>query len=400
MFLTTKTIKEELIMTQLQFNLDFDEIKEKVINSSLDDILKSTIVIVLNEFMKQERDEYLNVRAYERSDERRDYRNGYYPREMMMNIGKVNLRVPRTRSGEFDTTVFEKYQRSDQGFLLAMVEMVVNGVSTRKVNNVVEQLCGESVSKSFVSSLSEKLEPEVKEWAERSLGNQYFPYIFVDAMYIKVREHNKVVPKAVYIATAITEDHKRKVLGFKVDHEESYESWKDFFKDLKGRGLQSPKLVISDAHEGLKKAIEREFIGTSWQRCTVHFKKNMIQKLPKTGMQEVRTDLKRIYESTSPEEARRLKDAFIDKYEDNPKIEKTIKTLEDGFDDSIQYMNEPINRHQFIRTTNSIERLNEELRRRERVIRIFPHNQSVYRLFGALLMDYDEAQEKKKRLFK
>src|SRR5690625_615333 len=127
MFLTTKTIKEELIMTQLQFNLDFDEIKEKVINSSLDDILKSTIVIVLNEFMKQERDEYLNVRAYERSDERRDYRNGYYPREMMMNIGKVNLRVPRTRSGEFDTTVFEKYQRSDQGLLIAMVDMVGNG---------------------------------------------------------------------------------------------------------------------------------------------------------------------------------------------------------------------------------------------------------------------------------
>src|SRR5699024_1866309 len=125
MFLTTKTTKEELIMTQLQFNLDFDEIKEKVVNSSLDDILKSTIVLVLNEFMKQERDEYLNVGAYERSGERKDYRSGFYPREMMMNIGKVNLRVPRTRSGEFDTSVFEKYQRSDQGFLLAMVEMEI-----------------------------------------------------------------------------------------------------------------------------------------------------------------------------------------------------------------------------------------------------------------------------------
>src|SRR5690625_7696458 len=121
MFLTTKTIKEELIMTQLQFNLDFDEIKEKVINSSLDDILKSTIVIVLNEFMKQERDEYLNVRAYERSDERRDYRNGYYPREMMMNIGKVNLRVPRTGRGEFVTKDFERYQRRGKGFFLVLV---------------------------------------------------------------------------------------------------------------------------------------------------------------------------------------------------------------------------------------------------------------------------------------
>src|SRR5699024_4189227 len=209
---------------------------------------------------KQERDEYLNVGAYERSGERKDYRNGFYPREMMMNIGKVNLRVPRTRSGEFDTSVFEKYQRSDQGFLLAMVEMVVNGVSTRKVNNVVEQLCGESVSKSFVSSLSETLEPEVKEWAERSLGNTYLSYIFVDAMYIKVTEHNNYVTRAVYIATAVTEEHTSRVLGFKVDHEESYESWKDFLEDLKGRGLQSHKLVISDAHEGLKTAIEREFI--------------------------------------------------------------------------------------------------------------------------------------------
>lgn len=177
MFLTTKTIEEELIMTQLQFTLDFDEIKEKVINSSLDEILKSTIVLVLNEFMEKERDDYLNVKPYERSGDRHDSRNGYYDRELLMNIGNINLRVPRTRSGEFVTSVFEKYQRSDQGFLLAMVEMVVNGVSTRKVKNVVEQLCGESVSKSFVSSLSKKLEPEVKEWAERSLNNEYFPYI-------------------------------------------------------------------------------------------------------------------------------------------------------------------------------------------------------------------------------
>src|SRR5699024_9790212 len=190
----------------------------------------------------------------------------------------------------------------------------------------------------------------------------------------------KVVPKAVYIAKGITEGGKRKVLGFNVDHEENFESWKDFLKDLKGRGLQSPKLVISDAHEGLKKAIEREFIGTSWQRCTVHFKKNMVEKLPRTGMAEVKTDLKRIYESTTPEEARKLKEAFIDKYEDNPKIEKTITILEEGFDDSIQYMNGPIKRHRFIRSTNSLERLNQEVRRRERVIRIFPHTQSAYRL--------------------
>src|SRR5699024_6460392 len=170
-------------------------------------------------------------------------------------------------------------------------------------------------------------------------------------------------------------------------------------KSRKERRLQSPKLVISDAHEGLKKAIEREFIGTSWQRCTVHFKKNIIDKLSKKGMEEVKTDLKRIHASTSPEEARKLKEAFIDKYENNSKVEKAIKTLEEGFDDSIQYMNEPLKMHRFIRSTNSLERLNQEVRRRERVIRIFPHTQSAYRLIGAILMDYEEEQNKKKRLF-
>src|SRR5699024_1829259 len=171
-------------------------------------------------------------------------------------------------------------------------------------------------------------------------------------------------------------------------------------KSRKERRLQSPKLVISDAHEGLKKAIEREFIGTSWQRCTVHFKKNIIDKWPKKGMEEVKTDLKRIHESTSPEEAGKLKEAFIDKYEDNSKVEKAIKTLEEGFDDSIQYMNEPTKMQRFLRSTDSLERLNQEVRSRDGVIRIFPHTQSGYRLVGAILMDYDEEQGRKNRLFK
>ncbi|NMA74974.1 MAG: IS256 family transposase [Bacteroidales bacterium] len=386
-------------MTQLQFNVNFDEIKEMLVKSDLNDVLKSTLVLILNEFMEKERDNYLKVNAYERSEERRDYRNGYYERELLMNIGSISLRVPRTRNGGFATSVFEKYQRSDQSFLLSLVEMVVNGVSTRKVTKVVEQLCGENVSKSFVSELTEKLDPVVKQWADRPLNTMYFPYIFVDAMYIKVREHNKVVPKAVYIATAINENNKRTVLGFKVDHVESYEAWRDFLSDLKGRGLQSPKLVISDAHEGLKKAIQREFIGTQWQRCTVHFKRNIIDKLPKKGIEKVKADLMLIYEATSPEEARRLKERFIDKHGDNPKLEKAIATLEDGFEDSIQYMNEALNRQVFIRSTNSLERLNQEIRRRERVIRIFPNNQSAFRLIGSILMDYNEEQEKKRRLY-
>lgn len=382
-------------MTQLQFNLNVDLLKDSVMNSNIDAVVKSTIILVLNEYMEKERDDYLKVPAYDRSGDRHDYRNGYYDRDFMMSIGKIKLRVPRTRSGEFSPTVFEKYARCDKAFVLSMLEMVVNGVSTRKVKNITEELCGETVSKSFVSSLTSKLDPIVKEWANRPLNTQYYPYIFVDAMYIKVREHHKVVSKAVYIATAINENNQREVLGLKVDHEESFEAWQGFLKDLIARGLQSPKLVISDAHAGLKKAIKKVFIGTSWQRCTVHFKKNLVDKMPKKDIEEVKTDLKRIFNVVKTEDARKFKEEFISQYQDNAKLKKVIESLEDGFDDAIQYLNEPAKFHTFIHSTNSLERLNQEVRRRDRVIRIYPNTQSAFRLIGAVLMDYAEAQKKK-----
>jgi putative transposase len=384
-------------MTQIQFNLDLDVLKESVMNSNIDAIVKSSIVLVLNEFMERERDNYLQAAAYERSSERLDYRNGYYERDLIISIGKINLRVPRTREGHFSPSIFEKFSRVDQAFVLSMLEMVVNGVSTRKVTNIVEQLCGESVSKSFVSSLTEKLDPIVNKWANRPLNVQYFPYLYADAMYIKVREHDKVVSKAVYIMTGMKENKKREILGLKIDHVESFEAWEGFFKELKSRGLQSPKLIISDAHAGLKKAIEREFIGTSWQRCTVHFKRNIIDKLPKKGVREVINDLRKIYHSITPSEARTVKEEFVSKYIEHSKMKNAITILEDGFEDSIQFLNEPEKYQIHISSTNSLERLNQEIRRRERVIRIFPNTQSAFRLIGALLMENENLQLNKKR---
>ncbi|MEH7307869.1 IS256 family transposase [Neobacillus drentensis] len=388
-------------MTQLQFNLNIDDLKDSVMNSDIDAVIKASIVLVLNSVMENERDEYLQAGAYERSIERRDYRNGYYERDLILSIGKITLRVPRTHNGEFSTSVFERYARCDQAFVLSMLEMVVNGVSTRKVKNIVKQLCGESVSKSFVSSLTEKLDPVVNEWANRPLNTNYYPYIFADAMYIKVREHNRVVSKAVYIATAISENHDREILGLKVDHAESYEAWKGFFQHLQSRGLQSPKLVISDAHKGLKKAIGTEFVGGTWQRCTVHFKRNIFSQLPKKDMEEVKIGLKRIFEAVKVGDARKFKEEeFLERYAENPKLENAIKTLEEGFEDAIQYLNEPEKYHLFIHSTNSLERLNQEVRRRERVIRIFPNTQSSFRLVGAVLMDYAEEQSKKKLIIR
>lgn len=384
-------------MTQLQFNLNVDVLKEAIMNSNLDMVIKSAIVLVLNEFMEKERDEFLHAAPYERAVERRDYRNGYYDRELLMSIGNITLKVPRTRNGEFSTSVFEKYARCDQALVLSMLEMVINGVSTRKVTNIVEQLCGKNVSKSFISSLTQKLDPIVNEWATRPLNTTYYPFLFVDAMYIKVREHQRVVSKAVYVATAITEKNTRVILGLSVDHVESFESWSRFFQLLKSRGLQSPKLVISDAHQGLQSAIQREFIGTAWQRCNVHFKRNIINKLPKKNTTEIRTMIKRVFDAVTIEDVRQFKDELMSQFGTEPKFEKALAIFEDGFEDTIQYMSFPQNIRCHIRSTNSLERLNQEIRRRERVIRIFPNTQSAYRLVGAVLMYYQETIYSKRK---
>ncbi|MDY0404402.1 IS256 family transposase [Virgibacillus sp. 179-BFC.A HS] len=386
-------------MTQLNFTLDFEKLKEGIMQSSLNDVLKSTIVIILNKYMERERDLYMMNESHDRDAERHDYRNGYYPRDFVLNIGKIKLKVPRTRSGNFSTDVFEKYKRNDQAFLLSMIEMVVNGVSTRKVTKVVEQLCGESVSKSMVSDLTKQLEPAVQEWANRPLNNQYYRYLYVDAMYIKVREYHKVVSKAVYVAMGVNTENKREIIGFQIANQESKENWSTFFKSLMKRGLQLPKLVISDAHEGLKAAIQEEFLGTSWQRCTVHFLRNIMETMPRKNTAEARRHLKEIFKAPTVEISRALKDEFIEKYEGDRRFEKVIKTLDEGYEDAIQFYAEPANTHKHIRTTNTLERLNSEIRRRERVIRIFPNEDSAFRLIGAVLMDLDENLDKGNKRF-
>lgn len=381
-------------------NLNPDKMKDSILNSNMDTTLKSAIVLILNDYMEKERDDYLNAAAYERTSSRQDYRNGYYERELLISIGKIKLRVPRTREGDFSPSLFEKFSRIDQTFVLSMLEMVVNGVSTRKVSDVVETLCGERVSKSFVSSLTEKLDPIINRWANRPLNTEHYPYVFMDAMYIKVREHRKVVSKAVYIATAIKEDGRRAVLGLKVDTAESYDAWQSFIKHLKSRGLHSPKLVISDAHEGLKKAIQREFVGTSWQRCSVHLKRNIINKLPKKGYPAFISDLRQIFNSPDAKSAQATKDWVMDKYNDVPKLQKALETLENGFDDAIQFLNEDSSTFRYIKSTNHLERVNQEVRRRERVIRIFPNTQSAFRIIAAVLMQIEEKEmTRKRRLF-
>ncbi len=378
------------MMAQINFTLNLDELKENLMKSDLNDLVKSAIVIVLNEYMEKERDDYMDNESYDRSLDRHDYRNGYYERDYVLNVGKVKLKVPRTRTGQFSTEIFEKYKRCDQAFLLSLTEMFVNGVSTRKVTNIVKQLCGEDVSKSMVSNLTKELDPIVNEWTNRPLNVYQYRYLFVDAMYIKVRENNKVVSKAVYIAFAVREDGMREIIGLQISHAESEENWANFFEHLISRGFQSPSLIISDAHEGLKKAIQKKFIGTAWQRCSVHFRRNISDKFPKKDSQEAKALLRNIFEAPSLKVSRMLKEEFIDRYGDNQKYEKAIEILDEGYEDAVQFFSEPPEAHVHIRTTNVLERLNSEVRRRERPIRIFPNHQSAYRLIGAVLMDNQE----------
>ena len=384
-------------MTQFQFKLNYEEMERTILESNMSGVIKSSIILMLNEYMEYERDKYMQNEAYERNEDRKTYRNGYYERDYMISLGKITLKVPRTRNSEFSTTVFERYQRMDQALILSMMEMVINGVSTRKITKVIEQLAGETVSASFVSSLTKRLDPLIKEWANRNLSNVNPSYLYVDAMYIKVRENGRVISKAVYIAEALKENGYYEIVGFEVEAVESFTAWQRFLQSLKNRGLKQPKLIISDAHEGLKKAIKEVFTGATWQRCTVHLKRNIFDRLPKKNSGAFKRKIIDIFNQTSEEIAREKWEELIDQYHELPAFTKALEILEYAFDDAVQFMHEQEVRHKYIKSTNHLERLNQEIRRRERVIRIFPNHDSSFRLIGAVLMDLQENPPTRKR---
>lgn len=386
-------------MTQINFTIDANQFLEEVLQSDLNTATKGIITALLNQVMEVERDTFIQASAYERNDQRSDYRNGYYDREYVIKPGKIKLKVPRTRSGEFSPSIFEKYERMDQSLILSMVEMVVNGVSTRRVTTIIEELVGESVSHSFVSEATKRLEPDIKAFCGRSLTYSYFKYLFVDALYIKVDEGNRTVQKAVYLAQGIREDGFRDLVGFMIADIESKETWSEFFQNLKARGLETPHMIISDAHQGLKSAVEIEFMGAKWQRCVVHFLRNIISYMPRKNSQHERNLVKKIFQASTRQHAIEFRDAFMNAVKNNPKYDKAVKILDDGFFDAIQYTAEPVPFQVNLRTTNSMERINREIRRRQRVIGKFPNMDSAYRLIGAVLMDiHDNFQKSRRRL--
>ena len=373
-------------MTQLNITLSEETLKELMLGDRDEDVRK-LLESVFNAVLNAEAIEQVGADLYERTDERVTYRNGYRERQYKTRVGTLDLLIPKLRNGTFSTTLFANYERSEKALVLSLMEMVLQGVSTRKVSRITETLCGSSFSKSTVSKLCEEFDKEVEQFLKRPLTRAY-PFLIVDAIYVKARDSGSVKSKGLLVAIGVNEDGHREVLGFKAGDGESYEIWFSFFSELKEQGLQGVDLVTSDQHKGLVKAIRKQFEGASWQRCQTHFSRNVLDKVPKKAQREVKLRLKDIYNSPELEEARERKEALLDYLEEH--APRAVETLDNGFDDITAVFQLPEVCRRRLRTSNSLERVNQELRRRERVIRIFPNEASIERLLGSLLIEMHE----------
>jgi transposase-like protein len=382
-------------MAQVHLTLD-DEIVKGLLTGNRDEAMAKLLEGVLNTVLKAQATEQLSAEPYERNDDRATYRNGYRPRPLTTRIGTLTLRVPKFRDGTFSTELFQAYQRSEKALVACLMEIVIQGVSTRKISEITEILCGTSFSKSAVSAMCEGLTPLVEAFRSRPLERNY-PFLIVDAIYMRVREDERIKSKGLLIAIGINEDGHREIVGFTVADGESEEAWNDFFLSLKRRGLSRIDTVTSDNHGGLRNAIRKQFHGASWQRCQTHFSKNLLDKTPKKAQSTVKRALDDLYNAPDMAEAKARKQRMLELFRaDAP---KAMDLLESGFDDITAVFALPEPYRKRLRTTNGIERVNEELRRRERVIRIFPNEDSLIRLMGTLLMELHEKWAAGKKYF-
>jgi len=375
-------------MAQYQITVNRELLHQLFLGNNKDSGVAALLESVLNQILQAQATEQLQAEPYERTDERKGYRNGTRPHQLTTRVGTITLRVPRFRNGRFSTEMFARYQRSEQALVLTLMEMVINGVSTRKVSQITEELCGSEFSKSTVSDLCKKLDPVVNAWNNRDLRDVHYPFVLVDALVLKVREDGRVRSRGVMIAVGINTEGYREVLGLMLGDSESEASWREFFSWLKDRNLRGVELVVSDDHKGLVKAIRTHFQGVTWQRCQTHFMRNIIDATPKSLRDELYPHLRAILDAPNIDAARLLLNQTLGVFE--KKAPKAMQVLEMGFDDATAVLVLPEKYRRRLRTTNAVERLNEEIRRRERVIRIFPSRESVVRLIGALLMELDD----------
>jgi len=354
------------------------------------DSLPNLIRVMVNEAMRIERENYLGAKPYERSEERQGHANGYKPKTVRTRVGEVTFDIPQVREGGFYPHALEKGMRSERTLLLTLAEMYVQGVSTRKVAAITERLCGTQISASQVSRACKQLDEELQAWRTRPLGD--VPYLYLDARYENVRQAGNVQDAAILMACGVKRDGRRSILGISVSLSEAEAHWRAFLEGLVKRGLCGIQLIISDNHKGLGAARKAVFSGVPWQRCQFHLQQNAQSLVPKVGMRkEVAEDIRTIFNAPD----RELADAFLKKVVEKYAVlaPKLADWMEVNLPEGFTVFSFPKTHQRRLRTSNQLERLSEEIKRRTKVVRVFPNELSCIRLISAILMEVGEEWE-------
>jgi putative transposase len=352
-----------------------------------DDALKKLLQTLVQQVLEAEMDQALEAGKGERTAGRLGYRSGYYTRSLVTRVGKLELRVPQDRQGRFSTELFARYQRSEKALVAALMEMYVQGVSTRRVKAITEELCGHEFSASAVSEINRKLDEELTRFMTRRLDEEY-PYLILDARYERVREGGVGHSRAVLITLGVGWDSRRHVLSVELADRESNTSWKDHLVRLKERGLHGVRLAVSDNHTGLKRAIMETLPEAHWQRCYVHFLRNALDHLPPKRRDDCLIELRWLYDRHTAEEARRDLTRWLDHWQGT--YPKLCTWVEANIDETFAFYRLPREHHKHLKSTNMLERLNQEIKRRTLLVRIFPDEPSCLRLVRALAVEIHE----------
>ncbi len=360
------------------------------------DFLKEALTLLINALMDAEVTSIIGAEKYERNDNRNNYRNGYRLREWDTRVGTLQLSIPKLRHGSYFPSLLEPRKMSEKALLNVVQEAYVHGVSTRKVDELVEALGMKGIDKSEVSRISKQLDDFVEEFKNRRLDGEY-PYLWLDATFPKVREGGRVCSMALVIAIGVNQHGEREILSFDVGMSEDGAFWEEFLRGLVARGLKGVKLVISDAHEGLKAAAKKILTGSAWQRCRVHFMRNVLSQVPKNYQGMVSSIIRTIFAQNDQESAREQLRHVVDELKG--RFPKAMKILEEAEDDILAYMAFPREHWAQIHSTNPLERLNREIRRRTDVVCIFPNREAVIRLVGAMLIEQNDEWKVGRRYF-
>ena len=369
----------------MKVTLDVAELKSVLTEQK--DFLAPVVQEAVQAILEVEMEECLQAGKHERSDQRLGYRSGYYRRRLITRVGTLVLRVPQDRAGHFSTQVFEQYQRSEKALVAALAQMYVQGVSTRKVAAITEELCGHEFSASSISAITARLDAQLAQFSRRPL-TEAFPYVILDARYERVREGGVIVSRAILVALGIDWEGRRQVLAVEYANRESQSSWRDFLVQLKARGLHDVLLVVSDDHPGLKSAIREVLAGAWWQRCYVHFLRNALDYLPRKADDDCLQELRWMYERRNVEEARRDLKQWLEKW--SAKYPKLCGWVEANIEETWTFYQLPLAHHKHLKSTNLLERFNQEIKRRTLVVRIFPDEASCLRLVRAVAAEQHE----------